>query len=277
MAKQFFQVEGASIAYEVGGTGPCILFVPGGNGDCRIFKKIRNLLIGHFTVVIYDRRGFSYSRMTGPQNYDKAIDTDVEDIYNLMKSITNKQFVLFSNSLGGIIASKYLIRYPETVSQVFLHEPMFDLSSLPGGDIIRKKHEDIYNIYETEDETEGIKAVARYYFNDLDYSVYEREPTGEVTRNRISYFKFVFFQYLFGKVNMDMLKNYNDKLVLLKGEECEGFFCAEPVDFLAKVLGNQVLIVPGGHIGFHTEADRFLNDFMKIYREHGLIKSKPKL
>ncbi|GAA5807337.1 hypothetical protein MFLAVUS_000695 [Mucor flavus] len=232
MVKQYIQVEGASIAYEVSGTGPCILLVPGGNGDCKIFKKIRNLLIGHFTVVIYDRRGFSYSKMIGPQNYDKAIETDVEDIYNLMKSITNKQFVLFSNSLGGIIASKYLITYPETVSQVFLHEPMFDLSSLPEGDIIRKKHEEMYNVYETENETEGIRSVARYYFNDLDFSFFEGEPTAELVRNRISYFKFVFFRYLFGKVNMDMLRTYNDKLVLLKGAESVGFFCSEPVDFL---------------------------------------------
>ncbi|KAG2236364.1 hypothetical protein INT48_008346 [Thamnidium elegans] len=277
MVKQYFQAEGANIAYEVEGTGPCILFVPGGNGDCRIFKKIRNLLTGHFTVVIYDRRGFSYSKIIGPQNYDKLIDTDVEDIYNLMKSITNKQFVLFSNSLGGIIASKYLIRYPETVSKVFLHEPMFDLSSLSRGDIIRKKHEDIYNVYETEDENEGSKAVARYYFNDLDYSFYERNPTEEVIRNRVFYFKYVFFQYLFGKVNMDMVRAYNDKLVLLKGVESVGFFCSEPVNSFAKILRNEVWMVPGGHIGFHTEADMFLNDFMKIYREHTLIKSKPKL
>ena len=130
MSEQYLKLEGANIYYEVQGTGPYLILVPGANGDADIFKPLRAQLIDHFTVVLYDRRGFSRSVLTGPQDYNKRIDTDVDDIYRLMKSLTSDRFAIMGNSSGAIVTLKYLVTHPDTLAQCILHEPPL-LSIMP--------------------------------------------------------------------------------------------------------------------------------------------------
>ena len=55
------EVPGARLYYETHGSGPLMLMVPGANGEADIFKMVREHLAAHYTVVTYDRRGFSRS------------------------------------------------------------------------------------------------------------------------------------------------------------------------------------------------------------------------
>lgn len=90
MPEYYLQVDNASLCYEIEGTGPFIIIVPGGNGGAKLFERFRNLLVKHFTVVLYDRRGYFRSRLTGPQDYSKRLDTDVDDIYKIMTALTEE-------------------------------------------------------------------------------------------------------------------------------------------------------------------------------------------
>lgn len=78
MSEQYLQLEGANIRHEVKGNGPCIVFVAGGDGGYEPFRPFRNFLVKHFTVVLYNRRGYYKSKLTGPQDCSKRIDTDVQ-------------------------------------------------------------------------------------------------------------------------------------------------------------------------------------------------------
>lgn len=51
---------------EVRGAGPVLLLIPGGNGDAGFYEPFAKALSGDFTVISYDRRGFSRSFRTGP-------------------------------------------------------------------------------------------------------------------------------------------------------------------------------------------------------------------
>ena len=44
---------------EVRGAGPVLLLIPGGNGDAGFYEPFAKALSGDFTVISYDRRGFS--------------------------------------------------------------------------------------------------------------------------------------------------------------------------------------------------------------------------
>ena len=55
-------VPGAVLHYETQGSGPVLVLVPGANGEAGIFKPLADALQDAFTVVRYDRRGFSDSR-----------------------------------------------------------------------------------------------------------------------------------------------------------------------------------------------------------------------
>src|SRR5262245_53822427 len=63
------QVPGARLHYETRGSGPLMVMVPGANGEAGAFEAVAEHLAAHYTVVTYDRRGFSRSRLEGPQDY----------------------------------------------------------------------------------------------------------------------------------------------------------------------------------------------------------------
>jgi pimeloyl-ACP methyl ester carboxylesterase len=59
-------VDGAQLHYRVRGTGPLLILLAGGDGDAESFDGLADLLVDHFTVVTYDRRGLSRSVIEGP-------------------------------------------------------------------------------------------------------------------------------------------------------------------------------------------------------------------
>jgi len=64
---------------EVRGAGPVLLLIPGGNGDAGFYEPFAKALSGDFTVISYDRRGFSRSPIAGPVEDDRLLDVDVDD------------------------------------------------------------------------------------------------------------------------------------------------------------------------------------------------------
>ena len=58
-------VPGASLYYEVWGSGPLLLVIPGGPQDAGVFAGIARALADRYTVVPYDPRGNSRSTFTG--------------------------------------------------------------------------------------------------------------------------------------------------------------------------------------------------------------------
>ncbi|MEJ7839831.1 MAG: alpha/beta fold hydrolase [Thermomicrobiales bacterium] len=54
-------VPGATLYYEIRGSGPTLLIIPGGPQDAGVFSGFANLLADRYTVVTYDPRGNSRS------------------------------------------------------------------------------------------------------------------------------------------------------------------------------------------------------------------------
>src|SRR5205823_7299032 len=59
-------VPGARLHYEVCGSGPTLLLIPGGMADGEVFAGIVPLLADAHTVVTYDPRGLSRSTIDDP-------------------------------------------------------------------------------------------------------------------------------------------------------------------------------------------------------------------
>ena len=60
------KVPGASTYYEVRGSGPVLLMMPGGPADASAFRQIAGHLDSSYTVVTYDPRGLSHSTLDSP-------------------------------------------------------------------------------------------------------------------------------------------------------------------------------------------------------------------
>ena len=65
-AARMLPAPGARLAYDIAGSGPVLLLIPGGAADGGDFARIVPFLAPRYTVVTYDPRGISRSRLEGP-------------------------------------------------------------------------------------------------------------------------------------------------------------------------------------------------------------------
>src|ERR687886_1012291 len=117
------KVPGATLYYEVRGTGPLLLLIPGGPADSSVFTPIRGVLSERHTVVTYDPRGLSRSTFDGePQ--DTTVQTFAEDAHQLLAAIdTEPAAYVFGSSGGAPVGFELMSRYPEQVRALVAHEP----------------------------------------------------------------------------------------------------------------------------------------------------------
>src|SRR5215467_13670186 len=117
------KVPGAHLSYEVSGSGPLLILIPGASGVGEVFRQVARDLSARYQVVTYDRRGFSRSHLDGPQDYDHRLSTDADDVRHLIEHLTDQPAIVFGNSSGALVALEVLIQSAEQVQTIVAHEP----------------------------------------------------------------------------------------------------------------------------------------------------------
>src|SRR5206468_11355368 len=87
-------VPGASLYYEVRGSGPVLLMIPGGPADANSFQGIAPHLTDEFTLVTYDPRGISRSPLDEPIDDRRIVELFADDAHRLLAAVgTEPAFV----------------------------------------------------------------------------------------------------------------------------------------------------------------------------------------
>jgi pimeloyl-ACP methyl ester carboxylesterase len=128
----YLKVPGASLYFEVSGSGPVLLLIPGAPADAYDFVDLAPLLADRYTVVTYDWRGFSRSRLDGPPE-DVPIEAQADDAHRLLQATDAEPAYVFGSSAGGLVGLALLARHPEQVHTLVAHEPPA-VALLRGGD-----------------------------------------------------------------------------------------------------------------------------------------------
>jgi pimeloyl-ACP methyl ester carboxylesterase len=115
-------VSGARLHYKCTGAGPVLLVLQGGDGDADSTDQLVQHLADHYTVLTYDRRGLSRSRIPEP---DAPIDLTVHsrDASELLEAITDEPVFVFGTSIGALIGLDLICRHPGQVRLLIAHEP----------------------------------------------------------------------------------------------------------------------------------------------------------
>lgn len=131
-------VPGATLYYEVQGSGPVLLLICGGVYDAAGYAGLAQQLTDRYTVVTYDRRGNSRSPLHGPPD-DQCIEVHADDAYRLLTAVgvtATQPAYVFGNGSGAVIGFELAIRHPDLVRTLVAHEPpLFEL--LPDRDRYR--------------------------------------------------------------------------------------------------------------------------------------------
>ncbi|KAE8444788.1 hypothetical protein EG329_014248 [Mollisiaceae sp. DMI_Dod_QoI] len=122
--------DGISWHVEQSGSGPHILLIPSGEGDCHCFTKLANLLSPNFTVTAFDLPCFS--RTIAPHSTVENLSPYkiADQIVSLMDKLSIPSATVFGSSSGGIIAMAMLSKYDERVTRAIIHE--VPLHVIPG-------------------------------------------------------------------------------------------------------------------------------------------------
>ena len=265
------KVPGATIYYEVRGSGPVLLMMPGGPADAGAFRRIAGYLDSDYTVVTYDPRGLSHSPLDGPVNDERIVQIFADDAHRLLAATSKEPAFVFASSGGAVIALELVARHPEQVRTLVPHEPPAP-ALLPNPARERAAMEEIVQTYRAA----GIgPAMQKFIVQTGIRSGPPPPPPGEPTpemreamaqmqKNMDFWLGHYFLAISAYEPEFDALKAGSTRIVPGVGEESRGELANEGGLALAKRLGTQAVLFPGAHGGFESHAPEFATKLREV-------------
>jgi len=259
------KVPGAQLSYEVEGSGPLLILIPGARGEGEVFRPLAHHLSAQYQMVTYDRRGFSRSQLDGPQDYDHRLDTDADDVRRLIEHLTDQPATVFGNSSGAIVALEVISHSPERVRTVVAHEPPA-VSLLPDTAKWLAFFDGVYDTYREDGVPKAMHQFASGAFGSGDHQLMHhamREHTNEYTLSNARYWmEHELRQYPRVELDLAALAANAERIVLAGGRDSRDQLPYQPNRVLARQLGREIVDLPGGHLGFVSHPAEFAKELM---------------
>lgn len=259
------EVPGGALYYEMRGDGPPLLLVPTGNGDAAQYAPLARVLADRYTVIAYDRRGFSRSRMDRPVPLERRVDTDARDAYRLLVRLAGEPAYVLGGSSGAIVALHLLARHPERIRRLVAHEAPL-ASVLPDAERWLGFYAELYERYRSS----GPKQAMEFFRRSVGMTGTTRPPEHHqpppeelaamlerIRRNQVFWFESEILAYPGFELDLAALAAASDRLVLAGGRESRDHHPYRPGVVLARRLGMRVVDFPGGHVGYVTHPEEF--------------------
>jgi pimeloyl-ACP methyl ester carboxylesterase len=142
------KVPGATLHYEVRGSGPVLLCISGGPTDAGMFTDLAGRLADRYTVVTYDQRGHSRSTLDGEPE-DIPVSVHADDAAAILEAVGTEPAYVYGNSGGGTIGLELVVRHPGLVRTLVAHET-FLMELLPDAERWRSEFDAISELYRAE-------------------------------------------------------------------------------------------------------------------------------
>ncbi len=111
------RINNISIYYEIHGKGFPLLLISGLNSDNASWAGVCDKLAEHFRVIVFDNRGSGRSD-TPDKIY--SIRKMADDAIGLLDHLQIKKCYVIGHSMGGYIAQKLAMHYPERIEKLIL-------------------------------------------------------------------------------------------------------------------------------------------------------------
>jgi len=265
------RVPGATLHYEVRGTGPVLLLIPGGPADAGGFAPIRNVLSDRYTVVTYDPRGLSRSPLDGePQ--DTTVQTFAHDAHQLLASLGTDPAYVLGDSGGALVGLELVSQHPEQVRVLVAHEPPLT-RLLDDADEHAKFAREVYDTYRSEGVSPAMGKFAAGAGLDQDPPQPPVDPTPEMAeamaRMQGNLDFFLGYMWLpLGDYTPDISRLRSLPITVAVGEASEGQLAYRATLALAEQLGKEPTVFPGGHSGIGSQPEAFagrLHEVLSTY------------
>jgi len=251
------EVPGATLYYKVRGTGPLLLVLQGGYGDADGSEGLAQHLVDAYTVLTYDRRGLSRSKVNDASEAH-GIETHSEDVHHLLAALTPEPAFVVGFSLGALVGLDLVARHPEQVRALVAHEPPA-IGLLPDAERVSslQAHEEVEEIYRSAGVTAAMKKMvelAGVNVDDREPDVNVTAPVGQEAARMAANMGFLLTH------DLPAVRHYTPDLSALEiqrtlilpaiGRNSGEIVPRHSALALAERLGLRVLEFPGGHTGY---------------------------
>ncbi|BCJ33923.1 hydrolase [Actinocatenispora thailandica] len=252
------EVPGASLCYEVRGTGPLLLLIiPGGPTDLGAPSGVAACLADRYAVVTYHRRGPSRGLLAGP-----PVDTEVaslsDDAHRLLAALGSEPCYVVGNSGGALAGLHLTAHHPEQVRELLVHEPPLP-GLLPDRDRWRAAFQDVH-------DTPWIDAAGTFLAADATAAGGHAEPPlmphrpalardgGSRTQGNLDYFlAHLLLPVLRFAADVAALRSGRVRITVGVGAASGEGVPARSARILAELLGVRPIEFPGDHQGLASE------------------------
>jgi pimeloyl-ACP methyl ester carboxylesterase len=252
------EVDGAELWYEVRGSGPLLLMIPGGNADSELFGGVAPLLAEDYRVLTYDPRGLSRSTVED-RTADITVETQAEDVHRLLAAVTSEPAYIFGTSGGAHTGLALAARHPEQIRTLVAHEP--PLTYLLLDEAAQQEFITIiHDAYSAGGPLAAMGAFADYAFKDAAGEF--PEPTDQMVENMDLFFGRMFREILDFRPDLEALRAVD--IVTAGGVASASQLAHQAARILADLLDRPFVEFPGGHVDFAEPPLHFVEALHKV-------------
>jgi pimeloyl-ACP methyl ester carboxylesterase len=268
----YLTVPGARLYYEVSGSGPTLLLIPGGPVDADGWTPIVELLEDEYTVVRYDPRGISRSRLDEP--VEVPVEVHADDARRLLEAVGSEPAYVLGHSGGGVIGLALVERHPELVQMYVAHEPPL-VELLPEGDPRRAAGQAIYETYQEEGVGPAMAQFMGAAGMDEPEAPTEMSPEAQqvveeamarVEQNLDFFLGHYLVPITSYEPDIAALQAAPTRVVVGVGEESVGQETYDTALALAERLGTEAVEFPGDHVGMATHPEAFTAKLHEVFQ-----------
>jgi pimeloyl-ACP methyl ester carboxylesterase len=266
------EVPDARLYYEVRGSGPILLTIPGGPADAGIFSGLAACLADRYTVVAYDPRGNSRSLFDGVP-VEQSLDVHGDDAARLLASLGEAPAYVFGSSGGAQIGLNLAARHPARVHTLVAHEPPC-IRLLADAPAVLARTQAVYDTYRRDGAGAAMQAFMALAGMGAGQPTAGSPPPPEVLETfarineNVDYFlKHGILPISSYAPDVDALRAGSPRVVAGVGETSQGQLAHRTALALAAALGTKPVTFPGDHGGYGPHASAFAETLHGVLRE----------
>jgi acetyltransferase/esterase len=257
--------EGAEVYFERRGSGPALLLISGGGGDAGNYSGLADSLADEYTVLTYDRRGNSRSRLrTDPTKL--RVEQQSADARAVLEHNGMGSASVFGSSSGAVIGLDVAARAPHAVELLVAHEPPV-ISVLDDAD----RWFAFFDELDRTLEEEGVGPALMKFMSSVGRA--ENEPRSPELMQRLAGNWEFFARYEMRPVaefvpDLEALRGSKVPLVFAGGHESRSYYYCRAGEALAARLGVEFVEFPGHHMAYLDDADSFAPILRQVLNTH---------
>src|ERR1051326_173033 len=274
--KETLDVPGATLYYEVRGSGPVLLMMPGGPADATTFRRIVDELGKRYTVVTYDPRTYSHSKLHEPVDDATMVEVFADDVHRLLQKVAGRnKSCIFASSGGATIALDLIAKHPEQLETVICHEPPSP-SLVPDKEKARAGFDDVCDTCEKEGLFPAMQKFMTLVGVQGGPPQPDHEPTAEEKGQQalmMSNMNYFFGRYIrnIGRYEPDLeaVAKAPCRVIGAIGEDSDAttqLACQGGIR-LAQIVGGEPCVFPGDHGGFDGKPKEFAARLLEVLEE----------